>query len=103
MRQYYNTPLGAARPHKGCWWLMTLSVLADLHVHFAATPDFMDAEENMLRTFAANVSDDSRYRLRADEPVLPFANLRDGDWRRRNHGIAGATTGTAPKPSLRRR
>jgi hypothetical protein len=99
VRQYYNTPLGAARPHKGGWWLKTLSVLADLHVHFATTADFKDVEENMLRTFAANVSDDSRNRLPADEPVMPFANLRDGDWRRRNHGIAGATTATPAKPS----
>ena len=99
VRQYYKTSLGAAKPHKGGWWLKTLSVLADLHVHCAATADFKDAEENMLRTFAANVSDDSRNRLPADEPVMPFANLRDGDWRRRNHGIAGATTDTAAKPT----
>lgn len=97
VRQYYRTPLGAAKPHKGGWWLKTLSVLADVHVHFAATADFKHAEENMLRTFAANVSDDSRDRLPADEPVMPFANLRDGDWRRRSHGIAGATTGTVAK------
>lgn len=99
VRQYYKTPLGAARPHKGGWWLKTLSVLCDLHVHFAATADFKNAEESMLRAFAANVSDDSRNRLPADEPVMPFANLRDGDWRRRNHGIAGATAGTAAKPT----
>jgi hypothetical protein len=94
VRQYYKTPLGAVKPHRGGWWLKTLSVLADLHVHFAATADFKDAEEQMLRTFAANVSEESRNRLPADEPVMPFANLRDGDWRRRNHGIAGATTRT---------
>ncbi len=52
----------------------------------------------MLRTFAANVSDDSRDRLRAGEPVMPFANLRDGNWRRRNHGIAGATIPAADTP-----
>ena len=97
VRQYYKTPLGAAKPHKGGWWLKALSVLADLHVHFAATADFKDAEEQMLRTFAANVSEESRNRLPADEPVMPFANLRDGNWRRRNHGIAGATTGTTAK------
>lgn len=54
----------------------------------------------MLRTFAGNVSDATRSRLPADEPIMPFANLRDGDWRRRNHGIAGATTPTAkPTPT----
>jgi hypothetical protein len=101
VRQYYKTALGAAKPHKGGWWLKTLSVLTDLHVHFATVADFKDAEENMLRTFAANVSDDSRNRLDNDEPIMPFANLRDGDWRRRHHGIAGATTAAADPPTPR--
>ena len=26
VRQYYTTPLGAAKPHKGGWWLKTLAV-----------------------------------------------------------------------------
>jgi hypothetical protein len=104
VRQYYKTPLGAAKPHKGGWWLKTLSVLPDLHVHFAVTTDFKDAEENMLREFAANVSDHTRNRLGPDEPIMPFANLRDGDWRRRSHGIGGATIAATdaptPKPGL---
>ena len=33
------------------------------------------------------------------EPVMPFANLRDGDWRRRNHGIAGASTDLSATPT----
>jgi hypothetical protein len=97
VRQYYETPLGAAKPHKGGWWLKTLSILADLYVHYAPSPNVKDTEENMLRAFAANVSTDSRRRLPVDQPVMPFANLRDGDWRRRNHGIAGATTGASTK------
>jgi hypothetical protein len=95
VRQYYTTPLGAAKPHKGGWWLKTLAVLGELHVHFAVTNDFNDAEEDMMRTFAAAVSDTSRAALPAGEPVMPFANLRDGDWRRRGHGISGATTRTS--------
>ncbi len=91
--QYYRTPLGAAKPHKGGWWLKTLSVLRDLHVHYAVTPDCKDAEEDILRAFAAQVSEPSRAALPAGEPVMPFANLRDGDWRRRNHRISGATRG----------
>lgn len=93
VRQYYRTPLGAAKPHKGGWWLKTLSVLRDLHVHYAVTPDYKDAEERMLGAFAAGVSDASRAGLPAGDPVTPFANLRDGDWRRRNHRIQGATIG----------
>ncbi len=37
---------------------------------------------------------------------MPFANLRDGDWRRRGHGITGATSATArsaSSPGARRR
>lgn len=93
VRQYCKTPLGAAKPHKGGWWLKTLAVLDDLHVHYAATPDFKDAEEGMLHTFAAGVSDASRALLPPNDSAMPFANLRDGDWRRRNHRITGATTG----------
>jgi hypothetical protein len=95
VRQYYRTPLGAAKPHKGGWWLKTLSGLGDLFVHYAVTPRFKGAEEDMLRAFAANVSDASRAQWPAGEPLMPFANLRDGDWRRRQHGIRNAT-GAAP-------
>jgi hypothetical protein len=97
VRQYYTTPLGAAKPHKGGWWLKALVVLRDLHVHYAATGGFRDAEEEMFRTFATAVSDTSRAAAFPDrEPVMPFANLRDGHWRRRTHRITGATRAAEP-------
>ena len=106
VRQYYKTPLGAAKPHAGGWWLKTLAVLDALVVHYAVTDDYKDAEEEMLRAFAANVSAVSRDRLPAGEPAMPFANLRDGRWRRRAHGIRGATGAAAkradPKPDAPR-
>jgi len=92
VRQYYKTRIGAAKPHKGGWWLKTLSVLTELHVHYAPTDDFKEAEEQMLRAA-----------LPTGDPVMPFANLRDGDWQRKRHGIRGATseaarsTGAVPK------
>jgi hypothetical protein len=98
VRQYYRTPLGAAKPHKGGWCVKTLCLLDELWVHYAATPDSEKAEAEMLRAFAAGVSDMTRRRLPARDPVLPFANLRDGHWRRKSHGLTGAT---AP-PSGRR-
>lgn len=107
VRQYYKTPLGAAKPHKGGWWLKTLSVLADLHVHYAVTSDFKEAEEGMLRTFASCVSEASLARWPAGDPVMPFANLRDADWALRNHRIRGATAGVEKAgpsvPTSRRR
>ena len=103
VRQYYKTRIGAAKPHKGGWWLKTLSVLTELHVHYAPTDDFKDAEEQMLRAFAAGVSHTTRAALPTGDPVMPFANLRDGDWQRKRHSIRGATseaarsTGAVPK------
>jgi hypothetical protein len=98
VRQYYKTPLGAAKPHKGGWWLKTLAEIDDLHIHFAAAQGVKDAEEAMLRAFAAGVSNETRSCLPAGDPVMPFANLRDGDWRRRRHGITGATTAATSAP-----
>lgn len=49
------------------------------------------AEAEMLRAFAAGVSEDARRRLPAGDPVMPFANLRDADWRRKKHGLTGTT------------
>jgi hypothetical protein len=103
VRQYYKTRIGAAKPHKGGWWLKTLSVLTELHVHYAPTDDFKDAEEQALRAFAAGVSHTTRAALPTGDPVMPFANLRDGDWHRKRHGIRGETseatrsTGAVPK------
>lgn len=95
--QYYRTPIGAAKPHKGGWWLKTLSVLPELFVHYAVTPDFKEAEEEMMRVFAANVSASASSNWPVGEPTMPFANLRDADWRRRKHGIKGATGGKTSK------
>jgi hypothetical protein len=33
LRQYYRTPLGATKPHRGGWWLKTLCALDELWVH----------------------------------------------------------------------
>lgn len=100
VRQYYRTPLGAARPHKGGWWLKLLSVLDGTCVHYATTPEFKDAEEVMLRDFSANVSARSRAALPTGTAVMPFANLRDGEWRRRAHGIGNATAANFPASRL---
>lgn len=92
VRQYYTTPLGAAKPHAGGWWLKALSNVSDLFVHFAVTDQFKAAEEGALDAFAAGVSPESRRDWPEGEPLMPFANLRDGQWRRRDHGIKGATS-----------
>jgi len=89
--QYYKTPLGARRPHAGGWWLKTLSVLDELWVHYAATPDDAAAEVAMLQHFAAHISRATRERLYDSGNPAPFANLRTGRGDNKAHGITGAT------------
>jgi hypothetical protein len=91
VRQYYGTPLGARKPHAGGWWLKTLSVLDQLWVHYAPTPDFDDGEKLMLLSFAESVSPRSGAGLHDRERLMPFANLRGFDDRIKLHGITGAT------------
>ena len=96
--QYYKTPLGARRPHAGGWWLKTLSVLDELSVHFAASPDFSTAEGRALRAWASAVSSRSRGALHDRELVAPFANLRTASGAIKAHGITGATGGLSGGP-----
>lgn len=92
VRSYHATPLGASKPHKGGWWLKTLANLDRLYVHYAASDDVKNDEDEMLRAFASRVSRRSRAALPSGDPVIPFANLRDGDYRLRRHRIKGETT-----------
>jgi hypothetical protein len=96
--QYYRTPIGAPRPHKGGWWIKTLTVLPDLYVHWARTPHDIAAEDAMLDHFAAHLSPASTAALPMG-PVMPFANLMDAADRRKVHGIRNATSGAPARRS----
>ena len=93
LREYRDTPLGAAKPHAGGWWLKTLTIIPELVVFYAPTPEFQRAERAMLKAFAEGVSTASRATLHDRERVMPFANLRGHDNRVKRHGITGATRG----------
>lgn len=95
--EYYGHRLGASSPHKGGWPLKTLAVLDKLWVHWAATDDFVEAEKTMQRAFAAAVSRRSAAALYRSDPLMPFANLEDGDRRRKQHGIGKATGSMPPR------
>jgi hypothetical protein len=95
VRQYYTTPLGARKPHAGGWWLKTLSVLEDLWVHYAPTPDSKTTERTMLKAFADQVPAAARAGLHDPDRVAPFANLRCWDNAVKRHGIMKATGDTA--------
>jgi hypothetical protein len=93
VRSFYRTPLGAARPHSGGWFLKTLANLDGLYVHFAPAVDFDAAEIAMLDAFVAGVSRATRTRLADPDHPWPFANLeiRQGGRKiRKRHGIKGA-------------
>jgi hypothetical protein len=97
--EYYTTGLGARSPHAGGWPLKTLADLNSLYVHFAYCDDVVEKERLMLEAFAGGVSDETRAALYDTTHVMPFANLEDGQGRRKAHGIKGAT---APRVRGRR-
>ena len=87
VRQYYNTPLGDRKPHAGGHWLKTLSVLADLHVHYAEAEQPEEAEADLLGAFVRGVSGTAKSRLRDPDHPFPFANLEYPRGTRKAHGI----------------
>lgn len=84
--QYYRTPIGAARPHSGGWFLKSYAGLEGLAVHYAPATDVLAAESAMLARFADGSA----------PPRLPFANLEWPRGRRKRHGISGARARTDP-------
>lgn len=96
VRDYYRTPLGATRPHAGGWWLKTLKVLPDLHVHFTRTNDYLQAEKAMLGEFAKRVSPGSQAALHDPERPMPFANRKNEDDLPKRHLISGDTVPLEP-------
>lgn len=88
--EYYSTRLGARSPHAGGWPLKTLANLSDLYVHYAYCDDVLTRERLILEAFATSLSDETRDALHDATNVMPFANLEDGQGRRKAHGIKGA-------------
>ena len=70
--------------------MKTLANLSDLYVHYAYCDDVLIRERLMLEAFAASISDGTRGALHDATNVMPFANLEDGQRRRKAHGIKGA-------------
>lgn len=94
VRQYYGTPLGAAKPHAGGWFLQLLYNIESLHVRFAPCPNPKEAEATMLGAFCANVSSESEKKLHDADHSFPFANLEWPAGTRKQHGITGAKADT---------
>jgi hypothetical protein len=88
--QYYQTPIGARRPHAGGYFLKLLSNLNQLWVHYARCSDPKLAEDGMLRRFCEHVSQQSRQALQDPAHPFPFANLEWPPGTRKAHGLRGA-------------
>ena len=87
---YYTTPLGAAKPHAGGWFLKTLDDMGRLFVHFAACGDPPGQEAEMLGAFIGAVGERTRRALHDPARPFPFANLEWPAGNRKAHGIRGA-------------
>ncbi len=75
--EYYDTDLGASKPHSGGQWLKTLSNMEELFVYYALTErNPKEVESELLNYF---------YSLAGE---LPFANL-EGPKVRKKHRLHG--------------
>jgi transcription elongation factor GreA len=99
-----QTELGNRRPHAGAHWLKTLRDLDSVRVWWSATKATEEYEDALFDAFAATVPVAERMSLPDPDLVLPFANLRRGDGRRRATGLTGSLLAepvAAPTPPTR--
>jgi transcription elongation factor GreA len=99
-----RTELGDRKPYAGGHWLKTLRNLDSVRVWWAATSATEEYEDALFDAFAATIRDVERLALHDREVVLPFANLRRGDGRRKGTGLTGslvAEPARAPEPPRR--
>ena len=85
-----TTELGARRPYAGGHWLQTLRGLDGARIWWSLTPATEEYEDALFDAFAASVSETELAALPDREVVLPFANLRRSDGRRKATGLRGA-------------
>jgi transcription elongation factor GreA len=99
-----QTKLGDRKPYAGGHWLKTLRGLDTARIWWAATTATEEYEDALLDAFVASVPEAERIGLPDPEVVLPFANLRRGDGRRRRTGVTGSLVAepiNAPAPPTR--
>jgi transcription elongation factor GreA len=93
-----RTGLGDRRPYAGGHWLKVLRGLESTRVWWSATKATEEYEDALFDTFAAAVGDEERAGLPDREVVLPFANLRRGDGRRKATGVTGSLLAEPVEP-----
>ena len=72
-RAFARTPIGAARPHRGGFWLKTLE--QQLYLFWCETETHEAAEVTMVEAFAGSASMASKRQLPNAEFAIPWANL----------------------------
>jgi transcription elongation factor GreA len=85
-----RTELGDRRPQSGGHWLKVLRGLETSRIWWAATTATEEYEDALFDAFGAAVGPDERSGLPDQTVVLPFANLRRGDGRRKASGLTGS-------------
>jgi transcription elongation factor GreA len=98
------TSLGERRPYAGGHWLKALASLDGARVWWARTTAVEEYEDALFGAFADAVPDADKARLHDAELVLPFANLRSTDGRRKAHGLTGYLVpedASPPRPATR--
>ncbi len=87
VNEYYRTDYGEKSPHAGGHWLKSLSILNELSVFYSPCENSGKVEEDMLKFFCNNVSEETKINLRDSNLPLPFANLRLKIGQDKNHGL----------------
>ncbi|WP_289746306.1 hypothetical protein [uncultured Bacteroides sp.] len=87
VKEYYNTAIGERSPHAGGHWIKLLENLEKLHVFYIPCNNSTEIEKRMIDTFGKSVSESTKERLSEKGPILPFANLKDGNNVKKKHEI----------------
>jgi len=87
--QYYCTPLGASKPHRGGQWIKVLSNINQLFIYYTECSNAKAYETGMLKFFIKKVSSFTLEKLCDPEHPYPFANLEITE--RKKHLIRYAT------------
>ena len=88
-RAFARTPIGAAGPHRGGFWLKTLE--QQLYLFWCETEFPKDHEDEALRISVSNASRSSCANLPDSDYVMPWANLEWPTGHRKPHGLAHQT------------
>lgn len=89
--QYYRTPLGARRPHRGGCWLKALANLRSFDIYWVESEDSGMLEKQVLECFATEAGRAGGMVPGVTRaPILPFANLEVPGGMRKRHAIMHA-------------